>query len=143
MDLEEVDEEWCLEALSDVQPEVVRHCVRAYGKGQQGEGRFALDIGKIARFKADQIFRDGLGRPQGDVWAKDAFYLEWEASLPSTCRLDPHLLKGIAIAEDIGAEACLRYLPETTLPLDPAVRLKRLFDFRKRWALVDLEPYLR
>lgn len=135
------------------------------------QASFALDVAKIARFKvrpstsrsrppptpnpqthphqhlqqAHQIFRQGIasGRPQGPVWERGAFLLEWEASLPSTHRPDPAWLRGVALEESVGGEERLRYLPAEAMPLDPAERVKRLFEARRRWAFEEVAPYLR
>lgn len=95
--------------------------------------------------QAHQIFRQGLasGRPQGGVWERAAFLLEWEASLPSTHRPDAAWLRGVALEEKAGGEDRVRYLPADAMPLDPVERLRRLFDARKKWALEDMAPYLR
>jgi len=110
---------------------------------EQSRGRrWTLNLGKVAAFKAHQIFQQGMSRPQGAVWTREAFFLEWEARLPGLYRPDPEVLRGIALKEEIGGEACLRYLPGVTMPLDPTGRLKRLFTVRKKWRFEEMEPYM-
>lgn len=155
MDLDAVPEEKCLTMLADVDPLLVQHCLKIYGtpavcqpQGQDERDAAAaaatwkLDLAKVARFKAHQIFRQGMDRPQKDVWTRDTFFLEWEARLPGSYRPEAGLLCGIALTERVGGEACLRYLPAETLPLDPVERLQHLFQARKRWTLDDLKVYM-
>lgn len=100
---------------------------------------------KQPRTQAHQIFRQGIagGRPQGGVWERAAFLLEWEASLPSTHRPDPAWLQGVCLEEKVGGEDRLRYLPAEAMPLEPVERVKRLFEARKRWGFEEMAPYLR
>lgn len=35
------------------------------------------------------------------------------------------------------------HLPAEAMPLEPAERMRRLFEARKRWTLEDVAPYLR
>jgi len=109
---------------------------------QQRNRTWTLDLAKVARFKAHQIFQQGMNRPQGGVWERDAFFLEWETRLPGSYRPAAALLRGLALEERVGGEECLRYLPGETMPLDPAERLKKLFAVRKKWRLEELMPYM-
>lgn len=78
------------------------------------------------------------------MWERDSFLLEWEASLPSTHRPDAAWLQGVCLEEkNVAGEACLRYLPAETMPLEPGERVKRLFEARKRWRLEEIAPYMR
>lgn len=71
--------------------------------------------------------------------------LEWEASLPISMTPDPAWLEGVCLAEKGvgGFEGCLRYLPAEAMPLEPAERVKRLFEARKRWKVEEMGPYMR
>ncbi len=148
--LECVAEDECLQMLSDVEPVLVQYCLKAYGTPldaskaamQQDTRQWALDMAKVARFKAHQIFREGMSRPQGEVWVRETFMLEWETRLPGSYRPNETLLQGLALKEVVGGEDCFRYLPAETMPLDPVERLKKLFATRKKWQLDELEHYL-
>lgn len=129
----------------------VVHCVRVYASWAVDAWRRSRDPPYQPnpttdhRAQAHQIFRQGLagGRPQGAVWERAAFLLEWEASLPSTHRPDPSWLRGVALEETVGGEERLRYMPAEAMPLDPVERVKRLFEARRRWAFEEVAPYLR
>ena len=109
---------------------------------QQKKRTWTLDLSKVARFKAHQIFQQGMSRPQGGVWERGTFFLEWETRLPGSYQPAAELLRGLALEEKVAGQVCLRYLPGETLPLDPAERLKKLFAVRKKWQLEEMMPYM-
>ncbi len=102
---------------------------------------FVLDPVKVARFRAVQIFR---ARAPGDHFPADRFIDGWASMLPRGVAADPALLRGVALLEQhptLGA--AYRHVPREALPPTAAARFAALLNERPKWALDEIEPYIR
>jgi hypothetical protein len=102
---------------------------------------FVLDAVKVARFRAVQIFR---ARAPGDHFPADRFIDGWASMLPRGVAADPALLRGVALLEQhptLGA--AYRHVPREALPPTAAARFAALLNERPKWALDEIEPYIR
>eukprot|EP00123_Amoebidium_parasiticum_P020854 comp57646_c0_seq1/m.47810 comp57646_c0_seq1/g.47810 ORF comp57646_c0_seq1/g.47810 comp57646_c0_seq1/m.47810 type:complete len:385 (-) comp57646_c0_seq1:616-1770(-) len=131
---------------------LVLHCLESYGEeiGQTGrdddgdlhmadeERYFKLALDKVARFRGLQILR--VGQSQKMV-LKD-FMAVWQETLPPGCTADVNLLKGYALTDtSVKGDAIFLY-SKHSLPLDPTACLATLFQFRPRWEINDIRPYV-
>eukprot|EP00741_Cyanophora_paradoxa_P009940 tig00000157_g9629.t1 len=114
--LDELSLREALEALaSDVDALVLEHT------GAGGD-LFRVDLDRVCVFRARQLLAAG---PRMRL---DDFVEAWRGCVPEGARPDLALLRGLAITEGAGPDA---------------FRFAALFRQRARWALADLEPYVR
>ena len=132
---------------------VLRHCVGQLSKSQptaplvtENELRQSLDVGKVAVCVARRLFQR-----ESTAWLdEEAFFDAWQSELPGTLyHVEPDMLLGVAIvvAGESKKEAAERprrwkYFPADKLPKDPVACFDELFQFKERWLLRELEPYL-
>eukprot|EP00741_Cyanophora_paradoxa_P009938 tig00000157_g9627.t1 len=146
--LDELSLREALEALaSDVDALVLEHT------GAGGD-LFRVDLDRVCVFRARQLLAAG---PRMRL---DDFVEAWRGCVPEGARpTSPSCgpapprpagraagaegRQGLAITEGAGADAFVLHYPASALPLDPPQRFAALFRQRARWALADLEPYVR
>jgi len=117
--------------LADEHPRyVVEAALRVYA---MPDNALQLDVDRVARFCAEQIFRQSPRIALADLVA------QWDANVPVgvTVNVDRHL-RGLAFVDQGVAEL----LDVAALPHDLKPRLQRIFQARTLWTRDDIAPYV-
>jgi sister chromatid cohesion protein DCC1 len=126
---------------------LVNHILSTYTSegAAQGAEAFTLDDTKVAMFKCKYLF-EKKDEKRANFGVQD-FMETWEASLPCDCKctVSVEMLRGIALIEQ--PSNTLQYLvagDAAHLPTGPdaAARFKFLFEFRPKWHLEQIKPYI-
>ncbi|CAM9239380.1 unnamed protein product [Phaeothamnion confervicola] len=163
--LDAIDTAAIAASLPQFEPEIVAHILQQYSVGGGGTGGgdsgsnganatspprakaagacCALDLVKVARHRAHQLFRRRRERTDQELWPEDDFWSEWAASMPGVEAPELSALEGVGLRErgEAGVPV-FRYLPAAGLPVEPSARMAALFALRPKWRLAELRPYL-
>jgi len=120
----------CSELVDEHPRYVVEAALRVYA---MPDNALQLDVNRVARFCAEQVFRQSPRLALADLVA------QWDASVPVgvTVNVDRHL-RGLAFVDHGVAEL----LDVSALPHDLKPRLQRIFQARALWTRDEIAPYV-
>jgi sister chromatid cohesion protein DCC1 len=128
-------------AAQDYPRFVIQHVLRMHASTASTDDGVVLDGPKVARFRAQQIFR---ACSAGQLFPSAAFVSGWADMLPRGVTADVQLLRGMALMEQHPTHGSVyRFLPAASLPPAAAPRFSRLLKERAKWTLDEIDPYIR
>lgn len=98
---------------------------------------YTLDLKKLCVFKAIDLLR------KEKSWMLDAFLEKWKTNTPEGIEINVDMLRGTAVVYTEERVSFIKYLAVSELPQDPKERISKLFQIKKLWSFVEIEPYLR
>ena len=141
-DLERIAEPQCLAEMQDFHdPALISHVLRSYCRpgappAPDGTPVWALDIPKVCRFRARQLFEAAAS------WREADFMAQWSAIVPDGVAPALDMLRGDVVLEAQGALRRVCWFPREALPQGPRQRFAALFERRAKWAKEDIVPFL-
>ncbi|KAJ2344973.1 Ctf8p and Ctf18p associating protein [Coemansia sp. RSA 2618] len=171
----QVERDWSLDALNaadvfaalraespDVLPEVVEAVLGRFGS--ESLGTFAVDIARVSRYLAEQIFASEGTR----AWPVPEFLRALQATMPPQLPLNidmdawgsrgisSSVVRGLAVAtaapadehmlhSEVGVPAALTLLQpldKSALAQDVRARMRGLFAVKSKWTAAEMRPFL-
>lgn len=104
-----------------------------------GTSLFTFDVRKYTVLFAHFILRSKKNITWSDL--KDSLIEKIPQNFHSA--IDISILDGLACTEEQGSETLLSFLPASSLPHNPKIRLAELFKRKPKWTFAQLKPYLQ
>ena len=127
-----------------LEKDVVRHVLRINSQDRSGKSpNVKIDVARIATFKAQKL----LAAANGPV-PLEYFMSKWTQQMPHQCTgvtLEESLLESLCIRtfDKKINDTTLTYFPAFKLPMDKAMRFRKLFSAKEEWPLEEIKPFVR